>query len=218
MYSQINSHRFFFRGLDPRHVQMAAYSDMTTTQSWKYTLAAGIIGVIAGLILFLEPALSLRLLIYFFGIIVLIIALVLLAAAAFFSRGSGPLTPVLLIIGLFFLVVGVLAFWKPDLIAGFVSVIAGIILIIAGLGMAWTGIVQKESVPRKILLAVGGIVLALLGISSFIQGGFPSHLIIRLLGVFVIVAGLVSLVGAFFLWRQEKKRVPEYIDATIVED
>lgn len=191
---------------------------MTTAQSWKYTLAAGIIGVIAGLILFLEPALSLRLLIYFFGIIVLIIALVLLAAAAFFSRGSGPLTPVLLIIGLFFLVVGVLAFWKPDLIAGFISVIAGIILIIAGLGMAWTGIVQNESVPRKILLAVGGIVLALLGILSFIQSGFTSHLIIRLLGIFVIVAGLISLAGAFFLWRQEKKRAPEYIDATIVED
>lgn len=209
---------YFFWESDPIVFQMVSYGTMSATPSWKYTLACGIISIIAGLILFFEPALSLRLLLYFFGIIAIIIAIVVLAAAAFFSRGSGPLTPVLLIIGLFFLVAGVLAFWKPEFISGFLSVIASAFLIIVGLGMAAAGIFQGESVTRKILTIVGGIVLALLGILALFHSGFTSFLVIRFLGVFFIAGGLVSLVGALMLLREEKEVEPGYIDATIVED
>lgn len=197
---------------------MVSYCATSANPSWKHTLAGGIISIIVGLILYVEPALSLRILIYFFGIIALIIAVVLLAAAAFFSRGSGPLTPVLLIIGLFFLVAGALAFWKPEVIGGFLSVIASAVLIIVGLGMAATGLFQGESTVRKILTIAGGIALALLGILAIFHAGFTSILITRILGVLFIGGGLVSLAGAFMFRRREEKNDPGYIDATIVEE
>lgn len=197
---------------------MVSYCATSANPSWKHTLAGGIISIIAGLILFLEPALSLRFLLFFFGIIAIIIALVLLAAAAFFSRGSGPLTPVLLIIGLFFLVAGALAFWKPEVIGGVLSVIASAVLIIVGLAMAATGLFQGESILRKILTIGGGIALALLGILAIFHAGFTSILIVRLLGVFFIAGGLVSIAGAFIFRRRKERKDPGYIDATIVEE
>lgn len=197
---------------------MVSHCALSATPSWKHTLAGGIISIIAGLILFFEPALFLRLILYFFGIIALIIALVLLAAAAFFSRGSGPFTPVLLIIGLFFLVAGGLTFWKPEVIGGFFFVVTSAFLVIVGLGMAATGMFQGESMTRKILLIAGGVVLALLGLLAIFHVGFTSILITRLLGVFFIAGGLVSLAGAIMLWRRKEEIDPGYIDATIVED
>jgi uncharacterized membrane protein HdeD (DUF308 family) len=209
---------YFFWESDPTVFQMVSYCATSAKPSWKHTLAGGIISIVVGLILYFEPALSLRIILYFFGIIAIIIAIVLLAAAAFFSRGSGPLTPVLLIIGLFFLVVGALAFWKPEVIGGFLSVIASAVLIIVGLGMAATGMFQGESVTRKILIIAGGIALALLGILAIFHADFTSILIIRLLGVFFIAGGLVSIAGAFIFRRREEKTDPGYIDATIVEE
>lgn len=209
---------YFFWESDPTVFQMVSYCATSANPSWKHTLAGGIISIVAGFILCFEPALSLRILLYFFGIIAIIIAIALLAAAAFFSRGSGPLTPVLLIIGLFFLVVGALAFWKPEVIGGFLSVIASAVLIIVGLGMAATGMFQGESIVRKILTIAGGIALALLGILAIFHAGFTSVLIIRLLGVFFIAGGLVSIAGAFMFRRREEKTDPGYIDATIVEE
>jgi len=190
---------------------------MCTTRSWKYPLAAGIFGILLGLFLFLEPALSLKIIFYSFGIIALVVALVILAGAVFFSRGSGPLSPVLLVIGILVLVIGVMAFLNPNLLGGVLAAIAAAVLIVGGLGMTFTGLFQAESILRKVPMVLGGLILVILGILFLFHSGFTAALIIRLLGFFFLVAGIVSVAGAVVLWWQERHCTPDYIDAQIVE-
>jgi hypothetical protein len=196
---------------------MAAYCVMCTTKSWKYPLAAGTLSILLGVLLFLEPALSLRLFLYSLGIIAVVIAAVILAGAAFFSRGSGPLAPLLLVIGILVLAMGVTAFINPGLLGGVMAVIAAAVLIVGGLGMACTGVFQGETLPRRLLMALGGIILAILGFMVLFHTAFTTVLIVRLFGLFFLVAGVVSVAGAVVLWWQGRSCQPGWIDAELVE-
>ncbi|OPX73273.1 MAG: hypothetical protein A4E39_01152 [Methanoregulaceae archaeon PtaB.Bin152] len=186
-------------------------------RSWAYLFAMGVLGVFIGALLFLEPALAIRLLVYSLGIVAVVVAVLFFAGAAFFSRGGGPLVPLLLAIGALVLAIGVLALLNPGLVGGFVAVIAAALLIVGGLGMAGTAVFQRASLAGRVLSAGGGVLLAVLGLLFLFHAAFTASLVVRLVGIFLMAAGVVSLAGSLVRWWRERRAQPRYIDAELVE-
>ena len=188
-----------------------------TTRSWTSSLFAGVVALFLGALLFLEPALTIRLLLYSLGIIAVGVAVLLFAGAAFFSRGGGPVVPLLLVIGILVLALGILAFLKPDLVGGFLAVIAAALLIVGGLGIAVTGVFQGPTFAGRVLSVIGGLLLAILGFLFLFHTGVTATLVVRLVGIFLFGAGAVFLAGAFLWWWRGRGCGPEWIDAEVAK-
>jgi len=188
-----------------------------TTRSWTSSLFAGAVAILLGVLLILEPALTIRLLLYSLGIVAVVVAILFFAGVAFFSRGGGPLVPLLLVIGVLVLALGVLAFLKPDLVGGFLAVIAAAFLIVGGLGVAFTGVFQRSGFAARALSLLGGALLTILGLLFLFHTGFTATVVVRLVGVFFLGAGVVFLVGSVLQWWRERRHGPLYIDAELVE-
>ncbi|OPX70877.1 MAG: hypothetical protein A4E37_00029 [Methanoregulaceae archaeon PtaB.Bin056] len=196
---------------------MADVCVLAAPRSWAYLFAVGICAILIGAFLFLEPALTIRLLLYSLGIIAVVVAVLFLAGAAFFSRGGGPAFPVLLVIGILVLALGILAFLKPDLVGGFLAVIAAALLIVGGLGMAVTGLFQGTASAGRVLSVVGGSLLAILGFLFLFHATFTASFVVRLVGVFLMGSGVVSLAGSLIRWWRQRSDGPGWIDAELVE-
>ncbi|MDD1708669.1 MAG: DUF308 domain-containing protein [Methanoregulaceae archaeon] len=196
---------------------MASYCMLCTTGSWRFPLTLGIIGLLIGGIFFLFPDLSLTLVIYFFAVIALLIGIILLAAAVFLAKGSGGFFAVPLILGVIAVILAVYSFINPESTATFIAIVIGAGCIIAGLIGAFTAIFQPAPVIRRALLAIGGFLLAGLGMVILVYLQRSVLLIFQLLGVFLLVAGAVAIIGAVVLWWRGRSCEPGVIDAEFRE-
>jgi uncharacterized membrane protein HdeD (DUF308 family) len=197
---------------------MASYRMLWTTGSWKSPFTLGIIGLLLGGIFFLFPDLSLTLVIYLFAVIALLIGIILLAAAAFLAKGNGGFFAVPLVLGVIAVILAVYSFLNPESTATFIAIVIGAGCIIGGLIGAFTALFQPAPAIRRALLAVGGFLLAGLGmiILLFLQRSVV--LIFQLLGAFMMVAGAVAIIGAFVMWWKGQSDDPRVIDAEFREE
>jgi uncharacterized membrane protein HdeD (DUF308 family) len=179
---------------------MASYCMLCTTGSWRFPLTLGIIGLLIGGIFFFFPDFSLTLVIYFFALIALLAGILLLVAAVFLARGSGGFFVVPLVLGVIAVILAVYSFLNPESTATFITIVIGTGCIIAGLIGAFTALFQPAPAGRRALLAAGGFLLTGIGmiILMFLQRSVV--LVFQLLGVFLMVAGAVALIGAVVLW------------------
>ncbi len=179
---------------------MAPYCMLCTTESWKFPLTLGIIGLLIGGIFFLFPDLSLTLMIYLFAAIALLAGIILLVAAVFLAKGSGGFFAVPLVLGVIAVILAVYSFLNPESTATFIAIVIGAGCIIAGLIGAFTALFQPAPAIRRALLAAGGFLLAGLGMVILIFLQRSVVLIFQLLGAFLLVAGTVAIIGAVVLW------------------
>lgn len=195
---------------------MVSFFIMSTTRSWHYVLAAGIIAILSGALMLLDPGLTLRLSLYFVGAVALVVALVMFLIA-FSSGKGGSATALALASGVLFLIVAFTAFFRPAIIGGFLTVIAAAVLIIAGLGIASAGLFGGGQVLQRVIAIPGGAILAVLGLLLIYHGDITVILIVRLLGLLVLGAGILSLAWAFILRIRGRNNRPQYIDTPTVE-
>ena len=187
---------------------MATYCMLSTAGSWKFPTVLGIIGLLIGAIFLFFPHLSLTLVIYLFAAIALIAGILLLAAAAFLAKGSGGFFAVPLVLGVIAVILAVYSFLNPESTATFIAIVIGAGCIIMGLIGAFTALFQPAPAFRKALLAVGGFVLAGLGIIILLFLQRSVLLIFQLLGAFLLIAGAVALIGAAVIMLRRKPNEP----------
>ena len=190
---------------------------LCTTGSWRFPLTLGIIGLLIGGIFFFFPDLSLTLVIYFFAVIALLAGIILLAAAVFLAKGSGGFFAVPLMLGIIAVILAVYSFLNPESTATFIAIVIGTGCIIAGLIGAFTALFQPAPAIRRTLLAMGGFLLAGLGMVILVYLQRSVLLIFQLLGVFLLVAGTVAIIGAVVLWWRGRSCEPGVIDAQFRE-
>ncbi len=196
---------------------MASYGMLCTTDSWRYPLTLGIIGLLIGGMFFFFPDLSLRLVIYLFAVIALLAGIILLAAAAFLAKGSGGFFAVPLVLGVIAVILAVYSFMNPESTATFIAIVIGAGCIIAGLVGAFTALFQPAPAIRRVLLAAGGFLLAGLGIVILVFLQRSVVLIFQLLGAFLMVAGAVAIIGAIVVLLRGGPSEPGVIDAEFRE-
>ncbi|HQA80959.1 MAG TPA: DUF308 domain-containing protein [Methanoregulaceae archaeon] len=196
---------------------MGSYCMISTAGSWKFSAVFGIIGLLFGAIFLFFPHLSLTLVIYLFAAIALIAGILLLAAAAFLAKGSGGFFAVPLVLGVIAVILAVYSFLNPESTATFIAIVIGAGCLIAGLIGAFTAIFQPAPATRRALLAVGGFVLAGLGIIILLFLQRSVLLIFQLLGAFLMIAGAVALIGAVVMMLRRRPDEPDVIDAEFRE-
>jgi uncharacterized membrane protein HdeD (DUF308 family) len=186
-----------------------AYGAICTSGSWKSLLVLGIFGVVLGSLLFLFPETSLHVIIILFGVLAILIGIGLFIAAWAISRSGGMFFAVPLVLGICALLLGFVSFVNPELIAAFGAVVLAILLIIGGLSGAISAVFYPGSGIRRLLSAIGGILLAVLGILILFTPLLSGILIVRILGAFLIGAGVVVLTGSVIQAFRERSCPPE---------
>jgi uncharacterized membrane protein HdeD (DUF308 family) len=185
-----------------------AYWMACGSESWKPPLAAGIIFLVLGGLLFFFPQGSLRLMVFLFGVLACIAGIGLFIGAYLLSRGGGMVFVVPLILGICAVLLGILSFTDPGTITAFAAVLLGIVLIIAGLSGAISAVVHPGSGFRRALSAIGGVILAVLGILILTTPRLSSIAIVRIIGAVVIAAGVIALAGSVVLAIRERSCAP----------
>jgi uncharacterized membrane protein HdeD (DUF308 family) len=200
-------HPHLFSGIAIHYPVMPSFCMMSTAGSWKFPLALGVIAIIIGLLLFFLPGQSLRFIVYLFGFIAVIIGIMLFASAWGISRAGSSSFAIPLILGIVAFIIGLVSFINPGIIGAFFAVIFAILFIISGLGMLFSALFSGRPVPIRLLVAAGGIVIGAIGISILLYTDFTAELIVQMIGLFLIAAGIIALVGALLLCRRSKRSV-----------
>ncbi len=194
---------------------MVVCSFSSPARSWPSFLAGGIPAVFLGLLLFLEPALSLRLVLYSLGALAVIVGIIFLAAAVFLSRGGGWPFGVTLVFGLLMLGIAFIAFSNPGLLGGVLATLAGAVLVVWGLAIAVSGAFSLPSFARKLGQVAGGGVLLATGLLLVFRSGLAATLIARAIGIFVLVFGVILLALAVLGWLKDRRSPPDWTDVCV---
>jgi len=112
------------------------------------------------------------------------------------------------VLGVIAVILAVYSFLNPESTATFIAIVIGAGCIIMGLIGAFTALFQPAPAFRKALLAVGGFVLAGLGIIILLFLQRSVLLIFQLLGAFLLIAGAVALIGAAVIMLRRKPNEP----------
>ena len=168
-------------------------------------LVQAVVSIALGLFLVLWPGVTVVTLIYLFG------ALLALSGAAsvvsyFRERSQRYHAPAVLATGVLFLLLGLVAFIFPQVIAGFFSVVLGIVLALCGVVSAVRALELRRYPDYSWVAAlVLGVVVAIGGIVILVNPFQSTVTFVLVLGVALLVNG----VGELFIegrLRQLEKR------------
>ena len=179
-------------------------SGSTGTGAWKAPFGFGIFAILLGVLFLLLPGLSLQVIIYLFGALAIIIGILLFIGAYFVSRTGTGLFAVPLILGICAFILGLVAFVNPAIIGTFLAVILSIAFIIGGLGMIFTSVLRGGPIAGTVAGVIGGGIITAIGILILFYPQFSMEVIIRLLGLFLIAAGIVALGWSLVNRRRER--------------
>lgn len=191
---------------------MVSYCLLCTTRSWKLPLGLGIAAIVLGSLLFLFPSEALTVLIYLIGAITIFIGIVLLLIAWMVSRAGSVVALLPLAFGIAVIALGAAAFIYPGVAGAFIAIIIAAFCIIAGLAGAFTGGFQKGPLLRRAAISIGGIALAALGVAILLYPELTTTGIMQILGAFILIAGVASLIGSVILWIRMRPCVPGVIE------
>jgi len=194
---------------------MAAFFCTISPRSWPYCLAAGIIITFLGLLLLLEPGVSLRLALYSLGALAVVVAAIFLAIAASLSRGGGLSFSLPLAIGVMMIVVALAAFFWPGVLGGILATIAGAVLIVGGLGTALSGLFSHSPASRKVFFVLSGTIILAIGLLVMLRSELIALVITRIVGAILLCLGLLFLVQALYVWWVERRATPEWTGITL---
>jgi len=185
------------------------------TRSWPYCLAAGIIVTFLGLLLLLEPVVSLRLALYSLGALAVVVAAIFLAIAALLSRSGGLPFFLPLVIGVMMIGVALAAFFWPGVFGGILATIAGAVLIVGGLGTALSGLFSPSPASRKVLFVLSGTIILAVGLLVVLRSELVALVITRIVGAILLCLGLLLLAQALYTWLAERRATPEWTGITL---
>jgi len=194
---------------------MAAFFCTISPRSWPYCLAAGIIITFLGLLLLLEPGVSLRLALYSLGALAVVVAAIFLAIAALLSRSGGLPFFLPLVIGVMMIGVALAAFFWPGVFGGILATIAGAVLIVGGLGTALSGLFSPSPASRKVVFVLSGTIILAVGLLVVLRSELIALIITRIVGAILLCLGLLLLAQALYTWLAERRATPEWTGITL---
>jgi uncharacterized membrane protein HdeD (DUF308 family) len=198
------------RDLDQGFTRIVILDVETLAQNWWLVLLRGIAGIIFGILTFINPAISLAVLVLFFGAYSLVDG-VLAIVSAIRWRGEIDRWWVLLIEGLAGIAAGLVTFFWPGITA------LALLYVIAAWALI-TGILEIAAAIRLRKIIDGEWLLALTGILSIAVGVllavFPSAGALALviwIGAYVAAAGVLLIALAFRLRSWGRTNSPRMV-------
>ncbi|MDF7675648.1 HdeD family acid-resistance protein [Neisseriaceae bacterium ESL0693] len=170
------------------------------SKTWWLLLLRGLAAVIFGLLTWFQPAITLLVLVIFFGAYTLVDGIFGLVAA-FQGRRTHPDWWILLLWALVSIVVGILTFCLPGITAYALLCLIAAWAIIAGLFQIAAAIKLRKQVAGEVWMIVGGILSVLFGIALFVWPVSGAVAIAWLIGIYAFIFGIVNIIAAFRVRR-----------------
>jgi uncharacterized membrane protein HdeD (DUF308 family) len=182
------------------------------TRTWKAPFGFGICAILLGALFLFLPGFSLQVVIYLFGALAIVISILLFIGAYFVSRTGTGLFALPLTLGICAFILGLVAFVNPVIIGAFLAVIISVAFIIGGLGMIFSSAFRGGPITGKVLGVIGGGFITAIGILVLFYPQISLGVIIRLIGLFLIAAGIVAIGWSLVNRGRERSREIPYQD------
>jgi uncharacterized membrane protein HdeD (DUF308 family) len=168
--------------------------------SWQVTLFVGLVSIALGIVVALHPSQSINVIAVILGILVLISGLLHIIRALDAKASSRAWSAV---IGLAFVVLGVLLIRHLHVTRLIIALFIGIIWILQGVAELMIATIPDH--PGRAWSAIFGVVSLAAGIVVLAVPTSSLNVLATLLGIWFIVLGVFQVVGAFYV-RHALKR------------
>ncbi|MEV1168170.1 HdeD family acid-resistance protein [Nonomuraea sp. NPDC049784] len=164
------------------------------TQSWWLLLLRGLASILFGLLALIWPAITLLVLVIFFGAYALVSGLFELFAG--FRHGAKS-RAWLIISGIVGILVGIATFFWPGItslallfVVAFWAIVTGVLEIVAGIRL-------RKTIDNEWMLIVGGILSVIFGVLLLIWPVTGLLSLVWLVGIYAILHGIAEIALAF---------------------
>ena len=177
-------------------------------RNWWAVALRGVLAILFGVLTFLQPGLTLELLVIFFGAYTLMDGIFTVIAA--WRNNSGVNHWWLLLDGISSIAVGGLTFFWPGLTAlALVYLIAGW-AVVTGIFQIMAAIELRKTITGEWLLVLGGLLSVLFGVVIAVNPGTGALTVVWLIGFYAITFG-VTLLGVAVRLRSQHNHPPKII-------
>ncbi|MGH7588935.1 MAG: HdeD family acid-resistance protein [Gemmatimonadota bacterium] len=176
----------------------------TLARNWWLVGLRGVAGILFGLLTLFNPAITLAVLVLFFGAYALADG-VFTTIAAIARRRNVPRWGWLLVSGVLGILIGVLTFLMPGLTALVLLYIIASWAIIRGIAEIVAAIQLRKVITGEWLLVLAGVLSAVFGVLLFLFPGAGALTVVLWIGAFATVFGILMIALAFRLrrWNRE---------------
>jgi uncharacterized membrane protein HdeD (DUF308 family) len=164
-------------------------------RSWEVGLFVGVVTLGLGIAVALKPSTSLNVIAVFLGILMLVSGIFHLIRALDGSEGHRAWT---LVVGLLFVVIGVVMIRHLHLTLSLIALLIGIVWIIQGL-VGVIGGFSDTNLPARGWAIFFGFVSLVAGIVVVAWPVNSLTVLAVLLGIWFIILGILQIIGAFYL-------------------
>lgn len=175
---------------------------------WEALVVRGVAGVLFGIAAVFWPGLTLVTLVYIFSIYVLVSGVVgIVQSILDMTRGRSWFLP--LIIGIVELGVGLYLVRHPSVTFATFILLAGLLFIARGIFEVVMALTDEELATSKLLLIIGGVLSALVGIILLMQPEAGGVAFVWVIGLYALISGpiLIALgIDAKHLSENGKRR------------
>jgi uncharacterized membrane protein HdeD (DUF308 family) len=167
-------------------------------RAWWVLVIRGVIGVAFGLLAFFDPALTLAVLVVFFGAYALVDGLFAIMLAIRAAREKIPLWP-LVLEGIAGILIGIATFMVPLLTAVALETLVAIWAFVTGIFELVAAFRLRRVIAREWILALTGALSILAGIALLLWPVAGLGAIVLVIGAYALAFGILLIVLGFRL-------------------
>lgn len=169
----------------------------TAGRSWGWVFAFGVISIVLGIVIAIRPKHTVHFFAIVFGIWLLIGGLFYVVKAIAHRGETGGERFALALLGLLFVLIGLLVLHHTFETIAVVGFIIGVFWVIAGLSQLFAGF---DSPPgQRGWLLTMGVLGTVVGILTLVIPGLSLTIIAVLMGIWLVLFGIMQLIVAFQL-------------------
>jgi len=183
----------------PAHEQVAIGPDFARA-TWPAFMAAGLGAVIVGIVLLVWPKATLTIVAVLIGIGLIVAGLLRLIDGFTAHDASGGKRVAYVLIGLLAVVVGLYCIRHYNLVIGVLAILVGLFWVIHGIADIGIGLFAGPFPGRGLTVLTGVLSLAA-GLIVLFWPSITVIVLVRVLGIWLIVYGLLTAITAFSLRR-----------------
>jgi len=175
----------------------------TLTHNWGWVVLRGVVALLFGALALFYPAVTLAVLIVWFGVYAFVDGMFLVISAIANRRGE-PRWGVLVLGGLLGVAAGLVAFFMPALTALTLLLIIAAWSVVIGVDEIIAAIRVRKEIRGEWLLVVAGLLAVAFGVILFVEPGVGALALLLWIGAYAVVRGILLIALGFRLRNWER--------------
>jgi len=164
-------------------------------KAWRNVLFTGILSILFGVVTLLWPGVTLTSLIWIFAIAVIAQGISVIHGS-WVARGVDRNWWVILLLGIVYVVAGIICFANPGLTAVYLVILMGVSWLITGVLEIYAAISLRKQIANEGWLALSGVISIMAGLYVVLRPGAGALALLWLIGAFSIAFGIMLIMLA----------------------